>query len=91
METTIVFWDTYWGCIGILEKEMENRYRVIGYTLGLCRDQGQENENRYSIIGFILGFPCTSSKLSNSMTVRTAGCCITYPGEEILYSMPSEL
>ena len=24
-----------WGCIGIMENEMENYYMIIGYTLGL--------------------------------------------------------
>ena len=35
---------SYWGCVGIVEKEMETTsvYRAM---LGLCRDNGKENGN----------------------------------------------
>ena len=45
METTILYWGIYWGCIGIMENRMETTilcspfrvlYQLLGASGGLC-------------------------------------------------------
>ena len=41
--------------MGIMAKKMESYCDVIGYILGLYRDNGKEHGGYYDIIGYILG------------------------------------
>ena len=43
METTIIYQGINWGYIGIMKKANYNM--IIGYILGLHRDNGKENGN----------------------------------------------
>ena len=43
------------GYIGRVERKTETAILIMGYILGLYRNNGKENGNYYIIIGYILG------------------------------------
>ena len=44
-----------WPCLGPGPVENGDYYIIIGYILGLYKDNGEENGNYYIIVGYILG------------------------------------
>ena len=57
---------------------------IIGYTLGLYRDNGKDNGNYYIILALYIGVTCSPQVLPWRATWRK-GCRLTCSGRNELY------